>query len=134
MCFGTFDVLHLGHLDYFRQAKQYGEHLIVVIARDKTKERQNKEILFNEEERLTLLKELKIVDEIVLGDTEDHFKVIKENMPDVICLGYDHVVKEDFLYSKLNEFGLSTKIVRARPFKDDKHKSSIIRDLVMSKE
>ncbi|MBI2582387.1 adenylyltransferase/cytidyltransferase family protein, partial [Candidatus Woesearchaeota archaeon] len=27
MCFGTFDLLHLGHLNYFQQAKKYGDYL-----------------------------------------------------------------------------------------------------------
>ncbi|MCI0612613.1 adenylyltransferase/cytidyltransferase family protein, partial [bacterium] len=29
MCTGTFDILHSGHLDYFRQAKHFGDYLIV---------------------------------------------------------------------------------------------------------
>ena len=32
--FGTFDILHQGHLDFFRQAKQYGDYLIVAVAHD----------------------------------------------------------------------------------------------------
>ncbi|HLC71304.1 MAG TPA: adenylyltransferase/cytidyltransferase family protein, partial [Candidatus Nanoarchaeia archaeon] len=34
MCFGTFDILHPGHLHYLQQAKKYGDYLMVVIARD----------------------------------------------------------------------------------------------------
>ena len=36
MVFGTFDYLHEGHKDFFRQAKQYGDELVVVVARDET--------------------------------------------------------------------------------------------------
>ncbi|MCD4694128.1 adenylyltransferase/cytidyltransferase family protein, partial [bacterium] len=34
MCFGTFDNLHLGHLFYLKEAKKFGDYLVVVIARD----------------------------------------------------------------------------------------------------
>ena len=34
MVFGTFDGLHEGHLDFFRQAREYGDYLIVAVARD----------------------------------------------------------------------------------------------------
>ena len=127
MCFGTLDLLHLGHLNYFQQAKQYGDHLIVVLARDKTKEKQHKETIFDEEERLQLIKSLKIVDDAVLGNLEDHYKIIKEKKPDVICLGYDHQIKEDFLQKELTKLGLNLKIVRAKPYKSHKHKSTKIR-------
>ena len=33
--FGTFDILHKGHLNLFKQAKQHGDYLMAVIARDK---------------------------------------------------------------------------------------------------
>ena len=34
MCFGTFDLLHPGHEDYFRQAREFGDELIVVAWRN----------------------------------------------------------------------------------------------------
>ena len=46
MCFGTFDLLHLGHLSYLQQAKEKAEHLTVVIALDKTKSNQKKKPYF----------------------------------------------------------------------------------------
>ncbi|MBT3866256.1 adenylyltransferase/cytidyltransferase family protein [Candidatus Woesearchaeota archaeon] len=121
MCFGTFDLLHVGHLDYFRQAKQHGDYLIVVIARDSTKETQGKEVTFTEDERLELIKSLRIVDEAVLGNKEDHFKVIRDVGPDVIFLGYDHPAVE------LEGF----KILRGKPYNVDVHKSSELRRKIL---
>ena len=34
MVFGTFDIFHDGHRDYFKQAREFGDYLIVVVARD----------------------------------------------------------------------------------------------------
>ena len=127
MCFGTFDLLHLGHLNYFEQAKQHGNYLTVVIARDETKRKQNKNILFSEEERLKLIQSLKIVDEAVFGNIDNHFKIIIEKKPDVICLGYDHAISERVLTEKLTSLGVKAKVLRMQSYKEGKHKSSRIR-------
>ena len=131
MCFGTFDLLHLGHLNYFQQAKELGDYLIVVIARDKTKEKQNKEILFSEEERLQLIKNIKIVDEVVLGYPDNHFKIIEEKNPDILCLGYDHKINEDKLKENLASLNLHPEIKRMRSYHSEKHKSTFLKEKVL---
>jgi len=133
MCFGTFDLLHLGHLDYFKQAKNCGDYLIVVIARDKTKLDQQKLPVFNEDERLELIQSLKIVDEAVLGYPIDHLKIIQEKKPDIIFLGYDHQIKENELRDTLLKFRLYPEIRRAKPYKSDSQKSSKLREAVLGK-
>lgn len=125
ICFGTFDILHLGHLNYFQQAKQHSNYLIVVIARDETKKKQNKHLIFKEQERLNLVKSLEIVDEAVLGNLDDHFQVIRDHKPDVICLGYDQPIKENTLKEEFSN--LNIKIVRAKAFYPEKYKSSLIK-------
>jgi FAD synthetase len=128
MCFGTFDLLHLGHLNYFKQAKQHGQILIVVIARDKTK--QNKTV-FTEQERQELIQSLDLVDEAVLGYLDNHFKIIKEKKPDIICLGYDHPITETELSEKLLKLRLYPKIIRAKAYKPENQKSSKIKNLIL---
>jgi FAD synthetase len=125
ICFGTFDILHLGHLNYFEQAKKYGDYLIVVIARDETKKKQNKKLTFNEQERLDLVKNLEIVDEAVLGNLNDHFQVIRNQKPNIICLGYDQPIKEELLKEEFSN--LKIKVVRAKAFQPEKYKSSLIK-------
>ncbi|MFC1686913.1 adenylyltransferase/cytidyltransferase family protein [Nanoarchaeota archaeon] len=127
MCFGTFDVLHLGHIDYFKQAKKLGDYLIVVIARDKTKKAQKKKTIFSEKERLELVKKLKIVNEAVLGHHKSFLKIIKEKKPDFVCLGYDHKIKEKKLAEKLVELGLNCKVKRMKSHRIHKYKSSKIK-------
>jgi FAD synthetase len=39
MTFGTFDLLHPGHLHYLSEAKKLGDYLITIVARDATVER-----------------------------------------------------------------------------------------------
>ena len=131
MCFGTFDILHVGHLDYFQQAKQSGDRLIVVIARDETKQKQKKEIIFTELERLELVKNLQIVDEAVLGYPDDHLTIIEEKAPDVICLGYDHKIDQKILAQRLQARGLNPEIKRMNPYQVNKHKTSKIKEIML---
>lgn len=129
ICFGTFDVLHLGHLNYFQQAKEYGDYLIVVVARDKTKQDMNKKTHFNERERLKMVSDLKIVDEAVLGYEDNFFKIIKEKNPDIVCLGYDHKISVKELHNELLRLGLDVQIVRAKAYQAKKYKSSLIKGI-----
>ncbi len=127
MCFGTFDLLHPGHLSYLQQAKQQGDHLIVVVARDKTKEKEGKKTLFSEQERLGLVKSLAIVDEAILGHEGNLFKIVQEKNPQIICLGYDHKVKKNFLRQKLSQLGITSKIMRMKPYQEKVYKSSLLK-------
>lgn len=133
MCFGTFDILHLGHLYYFEQARKYGDYLIIVIARDKTKQKQKKRIIFSERERLRMAQSLKIVDEAVLGNVDDHLKIVLEKKPAVLCLGYDQKVSEKWLKQKLAENNFYPKIMRIKAYQPRRHKSGKIKKNLLAK-
>lgn len=144
MVFGTFDILHKGHLDFFRQARQiarqkvqvekkgkrakkHSNYLIVIVARDSTvKKLKKRSPCFSEKERLARLKKLNIVDKVRLGYKDDYFKVIEEEKPDIICLGYDQKVSEEKLRKVLKKRGLEIKIYRLKPYKPNIYKSSKI--------
>lgn len=68
MVFGTFDGLHPGHYNFFKQAKKYGDYLIVVVARNIVIKKIKKHFPNkNEEERLTEVQKYKLVDKTLLG-------------------------------------------------------------------
>ncbi|PIR78408.1 MAG: FAD synthase [Candidatus Magasanikbacteria bacterium CG10_big_fil_rev_8_21_14_0_10_36_16] len=128
MVFGTFDIVHLGHLNLFRQARKLGDYLVVVVARDKTSKKiKNITLVNNEKERLEFLKNIKSIDQAILGDKIDYYKVIKTEKPDVIALGYDQDNFIDKLEDKIKEFKLNTKVVRMKSHKPEQHKSGNIR-------
>lgn len=129
MVFGTFDIFHKGHKDFFRQAREYGNYLIVIVARDKnvlkTKGRlpQNNELVRQKE-----IVGSKLADKVVLGYMDNKYRVIGEYKPEVICLGYDQKGSVSELKEKLIELGLSkTQIVRLDPFYPEIYKSSKLR-------
>ncbi|PIN76309.1 FAD synthase [Candidatus Woesearchaeota archaeon CG10_big_fil_rev_8_21_14_0_10_37_12] len=131
LCTGTFDLLHKGHLNYFEQAKKLGNHLIVVVARDKTIEKERGILpIYNEKERLKKIAEQKNVDKARLGHEEDKLKVVEEERPDIILLGYDQKINKKELSKKLAQRGLHPKILRAKAYKSEQYKSSLLKKLI----
>jgi len=131
LVFGTFDILHLGHLNFFKQAKKFGDILIVVVARNATvKKVKGKLPKNNEKKRLKLVKNTEIVDQALLGLEGNKYKIIKKIKPDVICLGYDQSVFIDNLQNELDKQNLKTKIHRMKPYKENKYKSSKLKNII----
>jgi FAD synthetase len=129
LAFGTFDVFHPGHEYFLKQAKSYGDELVVVVARDSTvRALKKKEPLHDESSRLKVISELFYVDDAFLGHVDDKYKVIEELRPDVICLGFDQESYTSGLEDKIKEFGLETRIVRIGAYKPEKYKSSRIKE------
>ena len=131
LVFGTFDLLHEGHKQFLRMAKTYGKELVVVIARDMTVHRvKNRRPLHDESYRKEQVGKLPFVDKVVLGNLDDVYKIIEELSPDIICLGYDQTHFTDALDHKLQEFGLTTKIIRIPPFEEHRYKTSLLRKTI----
>ena len=124
---GTFDGLHKGHEDLFRQAKAFGERLIVVVARDATvaavKHRRTR---INEEGRREAVAAHPLVDGAILGQVKDKLAVIEQVRPEVILLGYDQQAFTNDLGARLAERGLFPRIVRADAFEPHQYKSSLL--------
>ena len=128
MIFGTFHVLHPGHLNLIRQAKALGDRLYVVIGRDETVKKVKGYVPNHEHERVEKLKRVPNVDEVLLGDLKDKFKVIRDVKPDIVCLGYDQTHFVDELAKFTQESGMIIKVVRLRPYKHNLYKSRRLQD------
>ncbi len=128
LAFGTFDILHPGHLKYLRDAKRLGDSLTVVVARDRNafmvKKRKPD---MHEDERLKNILSLPMVDDAILGHIKDAYKVIEEEKPDIIALGYDQAGFAERLEEELGKRKVASKIVRLKPYKRKIYKSSLLR-------
>ncbi len=125
MVFGTFDILHPGHLFLLNEAKKMGDSLTVVIARDKTVTTVKNITTQNDEQtRLKNLTDLNIADKVILGNPGDKYQVVRDEAPDVIALGYD----QSAFTNDLAKVFPDIKIVRLPPYKEDIYKSSKFRD------
>jgi FAD synthetase len=124
MVFGTFNIIHPGHLNLFRQAKKFGDKLYVVLSRNETVRKLKNYNPLDEIDRVSKLKKIPIVDEVVLGHSEDPLDAIKNIKPDIICLGYD----QEFFVKELEAFieqeNIDIIIVRLKPYKKETYKSS----------
>lgn len=130
LVFGTFEGLHPGHLNFFKQAKKYGDYLIVVVSRDATvKKTKNRLPLRNEKKRLKEVQKCKLVNEVVLGHRSNPYWIIKEINPEVICLGYDQKFFTKDLKGELRKMGLRIKVYRMKSYKPEKFHSSIIKKI-----
>lgn len=127
LIFGTFDHLHPGHLDFFRQAKELGGYLTVVVARDATVQNVKGHLpRKNENERLADVKNCKIADEVVLGNLDDPYAIIKKISPNIIALGYDQNSFSDGLPEFIKKNNLKIEIVRLKPYCSETCKSSLM--------
>lgn len=128
MIFGTFDMIHKGHEDFFRQARSLAKKpfLIVSIARDSAVERhKGQRPRRNERERLEWVRAHHDVDQAVLGDEEGYVKHIALERPDIIALGYDQVGEYvENLEHTLAEEGLHPQIVRLEAYQPETYKTS----------
>lgn len=125
MCFGSFDLLHPGHLHFLKQAKRLGNKLIVVIAKDSVITKiKGKAPKYNERQRKEHIQDLMYVDRAVLGYEEDPYEIIEEINPDIICLGYDQNSFSENLKEKLEKREMHPKIYRLGAYKEHLYKSS----------
>lgn len=124
LVFGTFDKLHLGHLNFFKQAKKYGS-LFVVVARDKTvKKIKGRLPKQSEKKRAAEIKKTGLAKIVMLGNLKNYYAVIEKIKPDIICLGYDQKFFIKDLPKKIKEFGLKTKIARLKAYQPNIYKTS----------
>jgi len=128
MVFGTFDMLHPGHEDFFRQARSLAPepHLIVSVARDAVTARvKGNRPRHDEAARLADVAAHELVDEALLGDETGYIAHIIAARPDIIALGYDQDGEYvDHLEADLTAAGLSTKVMRLRAFEPETYKTS----------
>ena len=111
---GVFEILHPGHILFLSEAKKLGSELIVILARDENIKKHKRQPVIPENQRLEVIRSLKVVDAAVLGDLEDMFKPIIELKPDIIALGPNQAFLEKDLEKKLKERNINAKVVRIK--------------------
>lgn len=129
MMFGTFDTVHKGHESFFEQAKNLGNYLIVVVARDNHVKQAKKFSPANSEKiRARDVRKAKLPNKVILGSkTHNFYRTIRTYKPDIIALGYDQKPSINELKKQLRRHRISkVKIIRMHAFKPRVHKTSLI--------
>ena len=97
--YGTFDLLHYGHINLLRRAKQYGDYLIVALSTDDFNWNQKrKKCYFSFDKRKALLEAIRYVDLVIPEELWDQ-KVtdVREYLIDTFVMGDDWKGEFDFL-------------------------------------
>ncbi len=97
--YGTFDMLHYGHINLLRRAKELGDYLVVVLSTDEFNwNMKQKKCYFTYEERKLVLEAIKYVDEVIPENNwEQKVSDVVDNDIDVFVMGNDWEGKFDFL-------------------------------------
>lgn len=97
--YGTFDLLHYGHINLLERAKKLGDYLIVAVSTDEFNwNEKSKKCYYTYEERVHMLKAIKYVDEIIPEYNWEQKKVdIKKFGIDTFVIGDDWKGEFDFL-------------------------------------
>lgn len=92
LCHGVFDLIHIGHIKHFLEAKKYCDYLVVSLTSDKyvKKSKGPNKPIFNEKERFKFLTNLRIVDEVIISNCETAEKAINKIKPDIYFKGKDY--------------------------------------------
>ena len=97
--FGTFDVLHVGHLRILQRSRELGDRLVVGVSSDALNvSKKGREPVFSQDERCELVANLKCVDEVFVEESlELKRDYIQQFDADVLVMGDDWAGRFDFV-------------------------------------
>ena len=115
---GVYDMFHIGHLNLINQAKERCEYLIVGVNSDQLVERyKNKTPVICQEDRRTIVANIKAVDQAVIADTLDKTEMLKQLGFDAVFIGDDWKGSERWQKTEeeLSRFGVDVVYLAHTP-------------------
>ena len=96
--YGTFDLLHWGHINLLKRAKDLGDYLIVGLSTDEFNDVKSKKSYHSYENRKLILESIRYVDEVIPENMwEQKVQDVRTHDVDVFVMGDDWKGKFDFL-------------------------------------
>ena len=101
LTYGTFDLLHYGHIRLLKRAKELGDYLVVAVSTDEFNKIKNKKSYHNYETRKKMLEAIRYVDLVIPEDNwEQKIQDVKDYKIDVVVMGSDWAGSDKFDYLK----------------------------------
>lgn len=101
LTYGTFDLLHYGHIRLLKRAKALGDYLIVALSTDEFNELKGKKAYHNYEKRKLMLEAIRYVDLVIPENTWEQKKSdVLDYHVDVVVMGDDWAGSDKFDYLK----------------------------------
>lgn len=100
LTYGTFDYLHIGHINILRRARELGDHLTVGLSTDEFNRLKNKQSHSSFDERRAIVEAIRYVDLVIPEQTwEQKIADVRTHGIDIFVMGDDWAGKFDFLKS-----------------------------------
>ena len=109
-CHGVFDLLHVGHIRHFKEAKSLGDILVVSVTSDKFVNKGPGRPAFNELQRLEAIAALGLVDYVVLNNNPSAVQAIQQIRPNFYCKGPDY---KDHTKDITNKIKRETELIKS---------------------
>ncbi len=101
LTYGTFDLLHYGHIRILKRAKELGDYLVVAISTDEFNAIKGKKAYYDYETRKKMLEAIRYVDLVIPEETwEQKVKDVQDYKIDVVVMGDDWAGSDKFDYLK----------------------------------
>ena len=101
LTYGTFDLLHYGHINLLKRAKALGDYLIVAVSTDDFNEIKGKKAYHNYETRKMMLEAVRYVDLVIPEENwEQKIEDVKKYQVDIVVMGSDWAGSDRFDYLK----------------------------------
>ncbi|OFN24913.1 glycerol-3-phosphate cytidylyltransferase [Staphylococcus sp. HMSC072H03] len=99
--YGTYDLLHYGHIELLRRAREMGDYLIVALSTDEFNQIKNKKSYYDFEQRKMMLESIRYVDLVIPEDGWGQKETDVDRYDvDVFVMGHDWESQFDFLKDK----------------------------------
>ena len=101
LTYGTFDLLHYGHIRLLKRAKALGDYLIVAVSTDEFNAGKNKKAYHDYRTRKEMLEAIRYVDLVIPEETwEQKIDDVKKYDVDIVVMGGDWKGSDKFDYLK----------------------------------
>ncbi len=124
LTYGTYDLLHYGHIRLLKRAKELGDYLIVALSTEEFNELKGKKTYHNYETRKEMLEAIRYVDLVIPEENwEQKISDVKEYNVDIVVMGSDWAGSDKFEY--LNDYCQVVYLDRTEGISTTKIKSDL---------
>ena len=122
---GCFDILHLGHVSYLKQAKELGDILVLALNTDDSvkKLKGDSRPINNQQDRALVINELKSIDYVTFFSEDTPYNIIKTLKPNIIAKGGDYSPEQVVGKDIVERYGGKVEII---PFVEGKSTTNIV--------
>ena len=119
LCNGMFDLVHLGHIRYFNQAKKKGDKLIVTFTSDEFSRKGPDRPIFSQDLRAENLAALEIVDHVAMCPFPSALEAINLIKPNFYAKGKEYEIDSDDITGMISKETLAVESYNGKVFFTD---------------